>query len=77
MTSYISEDEMKRAKNLLAANLMLSLDGTTPICEDIGRSVRGTHSETHVFKDLCYLIIYVFLILSQANPVLRTSHSSA
>ena len=51
MTSYISEDEMKRAKNLLAANLMLSLDGTTPICEDIGRSVRGTHSDTHVFKD--------------------------
>ena len=37
MTSYISEDEIKRAKNLLATNLMLSLDGTTPICEDIGR----------------------------------------
>ena len=29
--------EVERAKNLLKTNLLLLLDGTTPICEDIGR----------------------------------------
>ncbi|KAG4079983.1 hypothetical protein HA402_006295 [Bradysia odoriphaga] len=31
------ESEVERAKNLLKTNLLLQLDGTTPICEDIGR----------------------------------------
>lgn len=32
-----TEAEVERAKNLLKTNLLLQLDGTTPICEDIGR----------------------------------------
>ncbi|XP_037029711.1 mitochondrial-processing peptidase subunit beta-like [Bradysia coprophila] len=32
-----TENEVERAKNLLKTNLLLQLDGTTPICEDIGR----------------------------------------
>ena len=29
--------EVTRAKNLLKTNMLLMLDGSTPICEDIGR----------------------------------------
>lgn len=37
--NQVSESEVNRAKNLLKTNLMLTLDGTTPICEDIGRQM--------------------------------------
>ena len=37
MTVNVSDAELMRAKNLLLTNMMLMLDGTTPICEDIGR----------------------------------------
>ncbi|XP_061195496.1 mitochondrial-processing peptidase subunit beta-like [Saccostrea echinata] len=35
----ISDVEVERAKNVLKANMRLQLDGTTPICEDIGRQM--------------------------------------
>jgi len=35
----ITEFEVNRAKNLLKTNMLLQLDGTTPICEDIGRQM--------------------------------------
>ncbi|KAL4226125.1 hypothetical protein ACF0H5_014112 [Mactra antiquata] len=35
----ISDFEIERAKQLLKTNLLLQLDGTTPICEDIGRQM--------------------------------------
>jgi processing peptidase subunit beta len=31
--------EVNRAKNLLRTNMLLMLDGSTPICEDIGRQM--------------------------------------
>lgn len=34
-----SEQEVTRAKNLLKTNMLLMLDGSTPICEDIGRQL--------------------------------------
>ncbi|OQR75162.1 processing peptidase beta subunit-like [Tropilaelaps mercedesae] len=34
-----TESDATRAKNLLKTNLLLQLDGTTPICEDIGRQM--------------------------------------
>ena len=34
-----SEREVNRAKNLLLTNMLLMLDGSTPICEDIGRQM--------------------------------------
>ena len=34
-----SEHEVNRAKNLLLTNMLLMLDGSTPICEDIGRQM--------------------------------------
>merc|ERR1712029_1215011 len=35
----ITEFEVNRAKNLLKTNMLLQLDGTTPICEDVGRQM--------------------------------------
>jgi len=35
----VTDFEVQRAKNLLKTNMMLMLDGSTPICEDIGRQL--------------------------------------
>ncbi|XP_064483483.1 mitochondrial-processing peptidase subunit beta-like [Ornithodoros turicata] len=37
--SSATEAEVTRAKNLLKTNMLLQLDGTTPVCEDIGRQM--------------------------------------
>ena len=34
-----TEFEVERAKNILKTNMLLQLDGTTPVCEDIGRQM--------------------------------------
>lgn len=34
-----TDGDVTRAKNLLKTNLLLQLDGTTPVCEDIGRQM--------------------------------------
>lgn len=39
LCTMITEAEVNRAKNLLKTNMLLQLDGTTPICEDIGRQL--------------------------------------
>lgn len=39
LCTMITEGEVERAKNLLKTNMLLQLDGTTPICEDIGRQI--------------------------------------
>ncbi|KAI5631799.1 insulinase (Peptidase family m16) domain-containing protein [Phthorimaea operculella] len=35
----VTDGEVERAKNLLKTNMLLQLDGTTPVCEDIGRQM--------------------------------------
>ncbi|XP_043212095.1 mitochondrial-processing peptidase subunit beta-like [Amphibalanus amphitrite] len=39
LCTNITEFEVERAKNLLKTNMLLQLDGTTPVCEDIGRQM--------------------------------------
>ena len=39
LCSAVTDFEVDRAKNLLKTNMLLQLDGTTPICEDIGRQM--------------------------------------
>ena len=39
LTMNVTEAEVFRAKNQLKTSLLLSLDGTTPVCEDIGRQL--------------------------------------
>jgi processing peptidase subunit beta len=37
LCTSVNDFAVQRAKNLLKTNMLLMLDGTTPICEDIGR----------------------------------------
>ncbi|XP_052119728.1 mitochondrial-processing peptidase subunit beta isoform X1 [Frankliniella occidentalis] len=39
MCTSLTERDVIRARNLLKTNMLLQLDGTTPICEDIGRQM--------------------------------------
>ncbi|XP_067006905.1 mitochondrial-processing peptidase subunit beta [Anabrus simplex] len=39
LCTSVTESEVARARNLLKTNMLLQLDGTTPICEDIGRQM--------------------------------------
>nr|XP_020645646.1 mitochondrial-processing peptidase subunit beta isoform X2 [Pogona vitticeps] len=39
LCTSVTEGEVARAKNLLKTNMLLQLDGSTPICEDIGRQM--------------------------------------
>jgi len=68
----LSDFEVNRAKNLLKTNMLLQLDGTTPICEDIGRQMlcygrripqheleaRIDAVDAQLVKDTCYKYIY-------------------
>ena len=39
LCTSVTESEVARAKNLLKTSMLLQLDGTTPVCEDIGRQM--------------------------------------
>lgn len=39
LCTNVTSGEIERAKSLLKTNMLLQLDGTTPICEDIGRQM--------------------------------------
>jgi len=39
LCTSVTDFEVQRAKNILKTNMMLMLDGSTPICEDIGRQL--------------------------------------
>jgi len=39
LCTSVTESDVQRAKNLLRTNMLLQLDGSTPICEEIGRQL--------------------------------------
>lgn len=39
LCTSVTEADVQRAKNLLRTNMLLQLDGSTPICEEIGRQL--------------------------------------
>jgi processing peptidase subunit beta len=39
LCTEVTDAEVSRAKNILKTNMLLQLDGSTPICEDIGRQM--------------------------------------
>lgn len=39
LCTSVTEKDVARAKNILKTNMFLQLDGTTAICEDIGRQI--------------------------------------
>ena len=39
LCTSLTEKEVARAKNILKTNMLLQLDGTSNICEDIGRQL--------------------------------------
>lgn len=74
LCTNVTEFEVQRAKNLLKTNMMLMLDGSTPICEDIGRQLlcygrRVPISEIDARIDVRHIIFYQCLHLSFALDV--------
>ena len=53
LATSVTDFEVNRAKNLLKTNMLLQLDGTTPICEDIGRQVCNICPLSHDNSFLC------------------------
>jgi len=39
LCTNVTEGEVARARQLLKTNMLLQLDGTTPVCEDVGRQM--------------------------------------
>merc|ERR1719154_157936 len=72
LATSVTDFEVNRAKNLLKTNMLLQLDGTTPICEDTGRQMlcygrrmpqheleaRIDAVDAQLVKDTCYKYIY-------------------
>jgi len=72
LCTSITDTEVDRAKNLLKTNMLLQLDGSTPICEDIGRQMlcygrriplpeldaRIDSISAKTVRDVCYRYIY-------------------
>ncbi|XP_066448076.1 mitochondrial-processing peptidase subunit beta [Eleutherodactylus coqui] len=72
LCTSVTEGEVARAKNLLKTNMLLQLDGSTPICEDIGRQMlcynrriplpeleaRIELIDAQTIKDVCTKYIY-------------------
>uniref|UniRef100_A0A4W6E833 Mitochondrial-processing peptidase subunit beta n=1 Tax=Lates calcarifer TaxID=8187 RepID=A0A4W6E833_LATCA len=72
LCTNVTESEVARAKNLLKTNMLLHLDGSTPICEDIGRQMlcysrriplheleaRIDAIDAKTIKDVCTKYIY-------------------
>lgn len=72
LCTSVTEGEVERAKNLLKTNMLLQLDGTTPVCEDIGRQIlcynrriplheldaRIDAVSAKTVRDVCYKFIY-------------------
>eukprot|EP00096_Caligus_rogercresseyi_P003989 TRINITY_DN180_c0_g1_i1.p1 TRINITY_DN180_c0_g1~~TRINITY_DN180_c0_g1_i1.p1 ORF type:complete len:477 (+),score=141.93 TRINITY_DN180_c0_g1_i1:737-2167(+) len=72
LCTSVTDFEVDRAKNLLKTNMLLQMDGTTPICEDIGRQMlaygrrvpqdeleaRIDAVDAKLVKDVCFKYIY-------------------
>jgi len=72
LCSNVTDFEVQRAKNLLKTNMFQQLDGSTPICEDIGRQMlcygrripvheleaRIDAVDTNTVRDVCLKYIY-------------------
>uniref|UniRef100_A0A674EJA3 Mitochondrial-processing peptidase subunit beta n=1 Tax=Salmo trutta TaxID=8032 RepID=A0A674EJA3_SALTR len=72
LCTSVTESQVARAKNLLKTNMLLHLDGSTPICEDIGRQMlcysrriplheleaRIDAIDAKTIKDVCTKYIY-------------------
>merc|ERR1712013_5063 len=68
----VTEEELRRAKDVLKTNFLLQFDGSTPICEDIGRQMitygrrmplpefnyRVDMIDLGVFKNICAKYIF-------------------
>ena len=65
LCTSVTDFEVERGKNLLKTNLLLQLDGTTQICEDIGRQMlcyarRIPLEEMNARIDVCLIYSTLF-----------------
>lgn len=72
LCTSITDFEVDRAKNILKTNMLLQLDGTTAVCEDVGRQMlcygrripqheleaRIDAVDASLVRDVCYNYIY-------------------
>jgi len=72
LCTNVTEAEVERARNLLRTNMLLQLDGTTPVCEDVGRQMlcydrrvpvheleaRINSVDAQTIKDVCMHYVY-------------------
>ena len=63
LCTSVTDFEVDRAKNLLKTNMLLMLDGSTPICEDIGRLLLNYHYFTHFIRFYLFYLIHYFLTI--------------
>lgn len=71
LCTSVTEKDVTRAKNILKTNMFLQLDGTTAVCEDIGRQMlcynrRIPLHELEMRIDVCsfyYIWIKTFLYI--------------
>lgn len=76
MSSQITEHEVERAKNQLKTHLMIQLDGTTPICEDIGRQMLVYGRRVPVSEMLARIDVSLPLSVTASATVLNRRFTS-
>ena len=72
LCTQVTEKEVNRAKNILKTNMLLQLDGTTAVCEDIGRQMlcydrRIPLHELEARIEVSLLLHYIFTSYFDCN----------